>query len=256
MPESVDLSKNIAVIIPARNEAHLIEHTVRACRAIPGADLVIVVDDGSTDGTQHVARQAGAIVVRHATNRGKHAALETGVKVAQMRDPERGRGRMVMFMDADVGESALETILLVEAVRGGVDMAVATSPGEPKSGGRGMLSGLVRRSVQKKCGWRLTQPLNGQRCFSPEAAQLLQTLFYGWGVEVGITFTIARAGLTAKEVPCHIVHENESFPGWKHRFGQMWDISWAMWRSGFRGGAIVPGSRAAVVNEIAAGRRG
>ena len=60
------------------NEADRIADTVAAAAALPGVDLVTVVDDGSRDGTARVARQAGAAVLRHARNRGKAAAMETG----------------------------------------------------------------------------------------------------------------------------------------------------------------------------------
>jgi len=79
-------SQRVAVVIPAKDEADRIAATVRAARAIPHVDLVLVVDDGSEDDTQHVARRAGAVVVRHSVNRGKASAMETGASVAAMRD--------------------------------------------------------------------------------------------------------------------------------------------------------------------------
>ncbi|MBV7363206.1 glycosyltransferase family 2 protein [Actinomycetaceae bacterium TAE3-ERU4] len=230
-----DYSNQVAVIIPAHNEEHVIAETVRACKIIPGVDLVVVVDDGSTDDTQHVARNAGAVVVRHSVNRGKHSALETGVKVAQMRDPELGRGRMVLFMDADVGESAVETITLINEVREGADLAVALSPDEATSGGRGVVTRLASRILAKKTGWKSRQPLSGQRCFSPEAAACILPVSYGWGVDLGTTFTILKKGMKVVEVPCNIRHANGAFPGWGHRFSQYKDVGWALWRQGYRG---------------------
>ena len=61
--------QRVAVVIPAKDEAERIATTVRACRSIPRVDLVIVVDDGSTDGTQDHARAAGAVTVRHSVSR-------------------------------------------------------------------------------------------------------------------------------------------------------------------------------------------
>ena len=78
--------QRVAVIIPAKDESRRIAATVRSARAIPHVDLVLVVDDGSEDDTQHVAREAGAVVVRHSHNRGKAAAMETGAAVVAMRD--------------------------------------------------------------------------------------------------------------------------------------------------------------------------
>ena len=96
----------MAVIIPAKDEADRIAATVRACRSIPRVDLVVVVDDGSADGTQDHARAAGAVTVRHSVGRGKASALETGASVVGMRDYVDGPARLLLFIDADLGDSA------------------------------------------------------------------------------------------------------------------------------------------------------
>ncbi|MCS6712041.1 glycosyltransferase [Brachybacterium sp. EF45031] len=70
----------VAVVIPAKDEAERIEATVRAARELPQVDLVVVVDDGSSDATSALAKGAGARVVRHPRNRGKAAAMETGAR--------------------------------------------------------------------------------------------------------------------------------------------------------------------------------
>ena len=98
--------QRVAVVIPAKDEAERIATTVRACRSIPRVDLVIVVDDGSTDGTQDHARAAGAVTVRHSVSRGKASAMETGASVVGMRDYVDGPARLLLFVDADLGDSA------------------------------------------------------------------------------------------------------------------------------------------------------
>ena len=104
MPPSGD----VAIVIPARNESDRIQATVKAAAGLPGADLLIVVDDGSGDDTGFVAENAGAIVLRHARSRGKGAALETGAEAVGLleRSEEREVPRHLLFLDADLAESA------------------------------------------------------------------------------------------------------------------------------------------------------
>ena len=80
-PPTPDAAQKVALITPAKDEGDSIAATIRACKAIPRADLFVVVDDGSSDNTGDAARLAGAVVVRHSVNRGKDSAMETGAKV-------------------------------------------------------------------------------------------------------------------------------------------------------------------------------
>jgi glycosyltransferase involved in cell wall biosynthesis len=68
---------NCAAVIPCFNEEKTIAALVSSL--LKQVSFVIVVDDGSTDGTAHNAENAGAVVVRHGRNRGKGAALQTGL---------------------------------------------------------------------------------------------------------------------------------------------------------------------------------
>src|SRR5690606_31429819 len=96
-------ARPVAVVIPAKDEEARIAATVAGARRIDGVDLVIVVDDGSTDRTAVVAEAAGAQVVRHGRNRGKAAAMESGADaVAASGDGER----LLLFLDADLEATA------------------------------------------------------------------------------------------------------------------------------------------------------
>ncbi len=83
-----------AVIIPAHNEAERIGKVIESARH--HAQNIVVVDDGSTDGTGEVAKRAGALVLRHAVNMGKGAALKTGCDYAVQRGAQR-----LLVIDAD-----------------------------------------------------------------------------------------------------------------------------------------------------------
>jgi glycosyltransferase involved in cell wall biosynthesis len=82
------------IVIPAYNEEQTIAEVVSGARKF--ADRVIVVDDGSRDRTAILAKQAGALVVRHAVNRGVGAAIGTGIEAAVRLDADA-----VVTMDAD-----------------------------------------------------------------------------------------------------------------------------------------------------------
>ena len=83
----------VACVIPARDVADRIQATVIAARALPGVDVVIVTDDGSSDPTGDYAAASGAIVVTHQRGRGRAAAIESGVNalgVLEQRDKRPG----------------------------------------------------------------------------------------------------------------------------------------------------------------------
>src|SRR3974390_1647705 len=113
---------DVAVVIPARDEAARIQATVTAAAAMAGVAVVIVVDDGSRDATAAVAQRAGAVVTRHGRNRGKGAAMETGAEAARVLDQRehRGRPRHLLFLDADLADTAAPAGPLIDpGVAGG-----------------------------------------------------------------------------------------------------------------------------------------
>ncbi len=223
MVEDNNKYTGVAVIIPAKDEEQRIASTIRACRAIPGVDLIIVVDDGSTDDTQHIARSAGAVVVRHSVNRGKASAMETGAKVAFMRDDTQSQGRLLLFIDADLGDSAAECTPLVETVKNTeVDCAIAFFPPQKNAGGHGIVTGFARKSIYKATGWSPRQPLSGQRCLTKKAMQAAMPLASDWGVETGMTIDLLVKGFVLQEVPCELTHRvsKNDLSGYLHRAKQ------------------------------------
>ena len=224
-------TQRVAVVIPAKDEMRRIAATVLAARAIPHVDLVLVVDDGSVDGTQHVARDAGAVVVRHSHNRGKASAMETGAAVVAMRDTEDRPARLLLFLDGDLGESAVNAAPLVPPVlEGTADLSIALLPPQPGAGGRGIVVGLARRSIQSMTGWTPTQPLSGMRCMTREAFEAATPLARGWGVETGMTIDLLTQGFVVVEVPCDLRHRpsGTDLRGQMHRAAQYRDVALAV----------------------------
>lgn len=117
----------LSIVIPAYQESSRLGATLFEVgrflrqRSIDGE--VIVVDDGSTDGTANVAELAREHllrlrVVRHARNLGKGAAVRTGVEAAG--------APIVCFLDADLSTPVEELLHLIAAVRGGADIAIGS----------------------------------------------------------------------------------------------------------------------------------
>lgn len=148
---------DVAVVIPARNESDRIGATVAAAAGLPGVDIVVVVDDGSDDGTAAAAERAGASVMRHARNRGKAAAMETGAEAIRLLEAADGRvsPRHLLFLDADLAETAAGAAPLTGPVRSGeADMAIAVFSNRARSGGHGLVVSLSGSGIRRATGWR------------------------------------------------------------------------------------------------------
>src|SRR5436309_15853688 len=91
------------ILIPAFNEAETLPRVLAGLRNVAGDFEVVVIDDGSSDGTAQVAGQAGARVLRLKFNLGYGAALQTGYKYAR-----RAGASGVVQMDADAQHDPAE----------------------------------------------------------------------------------------------------------------------------------------------------
>jgi len=224
---------DVAVVIPARNEADRIQATVTAAAGLPAVAAVIVVDDGSADGTAAAARSAGAVVTRHARNRGKGAAMETGAQAVRLLDQRdrRDRPRHLLFLDADLGPTAARAGPLIEPVLAGrADMAIAVFATTVKLGGHGLVTGLSGAGIRRATGWRPAQPLNGQRCLTRAAFEAARPLARGWGVETALSIDLLRKGLRVTEVEVELAHRatGTGMRAQLHRARQLTDVARAL----------------------------
>ncbi|WP_374967686.1 glycosyltransferase family 2 protein [Terrabacter sp. BE26] len=225
---------SVAVVIPAKDEAARIAETIRGVRTIPGVAAVVVVDDGSTDGTDAIAAREGAEVVCHDRNHGKADAMMSGL--GRVRGLRRtgclDEDAAVLFVDADLEASAHAVGSLVTPVaRGEADLTIATLPQQQGSaGGHGLVVSLARNGIEELTGWSPVQPLSGMRCLSPAAVAAATPFARGWGVEVGMTVDVLDAGLTILEVPCDLQHRVTG-TDWRsqvHRAAQYRDVALAL----------------------------
>jgi glycosyltransferase involved in cell wall biosynthesis len=120
----------VSIVVPAYNEAATIVDVLRNVDAVPFPKEVILVDDGSTDGTADLAEQMdldGLRVIRRPTNSGKGAAVRVGI--------EASRGTFVVIQDADLEYDPVDLPRLLEPLQKGVaDVVYGTRlrGGEPQ----------------------------------------------------------------------------------------------------------------------------
>ena len=227
------LNGDVAVVIPAKDEAQRIRATVHAAAELPGVGVVVVVDDGSVDGTAAIARDAGAVVTRHDRNRGKAAAMETGaeaVRVLDQRD-DRSEPRHLLFLDADLADSAAFAAPLAQPVLSGqADMTIAAFSSTVKLGGHGIVVGLSSSGTRRAIGWSPAQPLNGQRCLTRAAFEAARPLAAGFGVETALTIDLARQGMRITEVEVPLAHRatGTDLRSQLHRARQLADVARAL----------------------------
>jgi glycosyltransferase involved in cell wall biosynthesis len=108
-------AESVTVVVPAFNEARSIASVVTALRAAAPWHEVLVVDDGSTDGTGDVAAAAGARVVRHPYNKGNGAAVKTAIRSAS--------AQFVLIVDGD-GQHPAEDALRLTQRLGDFDLVI------------------------------------------------------------------------------------------------------------------------------------
>jgi glycosyltransferase involved in cell wall biosynthesis len=195
------LSQPTVLLIPAFREAGRVGRVVRqALDQGPGLD-VVVIDDGSEDGTAEEARAAGAFVVRHPFNLGYGSALHTGYLLAR-----RLGYRRVLQMDADGQHDASCLRLLVEQLERGYDVVLGSRylSGEPPPTSLLRRIGTVvfRWIATKWTGVRITDPTSGFQGLSARAVAAVANDGYPEDYpDTDVLIGMARAGLRLCEVP-------------------------------------------------------
>jgi glycosyltransferase involved in cell wall biosynthesis len=224
---------SVAVVIPAYNEAERIGETVMAARTLPGVDVVVVASDGSTDATVRLALDAGARVWRSRRNQGKAAAMLAGAEAVRAldRDTSPGGPRHLLFLDADLGQTAANAGPLIEpVVAGTADLTIAAFANRVKLGGHGFVVRLSRAGTSRAAGWTPSQPLNGQRCLTRTAFDAARPLARGFGVETAMTIDLKRKGFRVVEVEVDMAHRatGGDLAAQLHRGRQFLDVARAL----------------------------
>jgi len=201
-------NEDVAILVPVFNEARVVAEVVGDLRQ--HFDRVICVDDGSTDGSGAAATAAGATVLRHATNLGQGAALQTAIDFA-LTSP--GVGYLVTF-DAD-GQHQIDDVLAMLGVAREQDVAIVF-------GSRFLdertQAGFLKRLVLKTAVWvtnqstglRLTDAHNGLRVIRRDAAAGVHLTQNRMAHASEIVLQLGRTRLAWREYPVHLLYTDYS----------------------------------------------
>lgn len=202
---------HVCVTIPAYNEEDTVGAVVRECREVLEEEgyeyTILVVDDGSTDGTAAAAREAGAEVHSHHTNRGLGRTFATAMREVLRYDPD-----VIVNIDADGQYEPGEMPSLIAPVAAGeADLALGTRqvfsldhmPLSKKVGNK--IGSLVTSML---AGRYITDAQSGYRAFTPELASRL-TLFGTYTYVQESLIQATHKGFEITQVPISF-YERES----------------------------------------------
>ncbi|MCX6356430.1 MAG: glycosyltransferase family 2 protein [Candidatus Aureabacteria bacterium] len=197
---------NACAVIPAFNEAEHIGAVVAGVRVY--LPKVIVVDDGSSDGTAEAARRAGAVVILHEKNRGMGVAMKTGMGSAF-----DGGYDVVIVLDGDGQHDTAEIPLFLEAARRGdgdiiVGNRMGNTEGMPLT--RYLTNRFTSFCISKVAGQRIPDSQCGYRCVNKKAFMSMCFRTERYDTESEILIDAARAGCRIGTVPVRTIYGAET----------------------------------------------
>lgn len=196
------------LVVPLYNEATVIGGVI--ADALPTFPRIVCVDDGSTDGSGDVAREAGAVVLTHAANLGQGAALQTGITFVC----EQPGARCLVTFDADGQHQVADAREMADIIARGEAAVVF---GSRFLDGR-TRPGLVKRVVltfavwftKQSTGMRLTDAHNGLRAVRIDAARQVDLTQDRMAHASEIVLQLGRTGLPWQEHPVHVLYTDYS----------------------------------------------
>lgn len=198
--------KRIFCIIPALNEEKTIAEVITGVK--PYIEKIIVIDDGSIDKTAELAKNQGAVVLKHLINRGQGAALATGNEYALKNNAD-----IIVHFDADGQFLAEEIEKIIEPIRSGQAEIVF---------GSRFLGGKTNMPEFKKfiiiplahlvnkifIGRSLSDPQCGFRAMSKEAAKKIKIRQNGMAHNSEIIHEAFKNNLRIKEISITVIYRD------------------------------------------------
>ena len=187
-------NNNVSIIIPAYDEEESIGGLIEEIKALYPEFEIIVINDGSSDNTAQVAKEAGALVYSHPYNIGNGAAIKSGIRFAS--------GKLLVFMDGD-GQHDPEEIGKMLEYFPDYDMVVGARPkGHQASWGRALGNWAYNRLASYVAKFPVEDLTSGFRAVKSDIAHgFLYLLPNTYSYPTTLTLGILRSGRSVKYLP-------------------------------------------------------
>jgi glycosyltransferase involved in cell wall biosynthesis len=192
----------ISIVIPVFNEAAGLAALIRKIHALELAQAeVVVVDDGSSDGSAEIALEAGANVIRHPYNIGNGASVKSGIRAAQ--------GRWIVLMDGD-GQHKPEDIPKLLAEAADYHMVVGSrAKGSKLRLHRNAANAVYNLLASYVTQFKVEDLTSGFRVLSRrDALRFIDLLPNTFSYPTTLTLAFLRSGLTVKYVPIQTLYRS------------------------------------------------
>ena len=191
----------LSIIIPAFNEAAFLPEVIRRVEETPYDKEIIIVDDGSTDGTREYLKglvSEGIKVIVHEKNMGKGAAMRTGIEVAT--------GDIVIVQDADLEYDPKDYPVLLEPImQGKADVVYGSrflgGPHRVLFFWHSIGNSLITLISNMFTDLNLTDMETGYKAFRKKVFETITIESNRFGFEPEITAKVAKKGFRIYEVP-------------------------------------------------------
>ena len=192
--------------IPAYNEEKYIQDVIK--KSLPHVDSVIVCDDGSTDNTAKIAKDAGAIVISQ-KNQGYGAAISTLFEYARNQNAQ-----IMITLDGDGQHNPDQIPLLVNAITDhNVDVAIGSrflDDSTKTSGYRKTGIKIITSASNYGTNFKVSDSQSGFRAYSKNAIDVIHPTEQGMPVSTEILLKISNKGLSLAEVPITVSYNGDT----------------------------------------------